>query len=118
MRGDEQRVVDAFCRWLEDEGWTVSREVEFGDVVAERDGEAIYAEAMGETAAMGLDIDTLYGQLLRRMPITDDSVARFAVVVPSPALPAATRVPRRVREMLRIDIYSIDDAKCERKLED
>ena len=107
MRGDEKRVVDAFCRWLEGQGWTCSREVEFVDLVGERDGKRIYAEAKGRTAAIGLDVDTLYGQLLRRMPI-EDSDARFAVVVPTEALSAALRVPERVRELLRIDVYSVD----------
>ena len=37
----------------------------------------------GCTKAIGLDVATLYGQLLRRMPIIKDPAARFAVVVPS-----------------------------------
>jgi hypothetical protein len=81
MRGDEERVVKAYAGWLERSGWTVSREVEFVDVYAERGEERLYAEAKGRTAAIGLDVDTLYGQLLRRMkdPATN---ARYAVVVP------------------------------------
>jgi hypothetical protein len=109
MRGDEKRVVDSFCRHLEAEGWRTSREIDFCDVVAERESELLYAEAKGRTAAMGLDVDTLYGQLLRRMPVADESAARFAVVVPSIAIAAATRVPVRVREMLRIDVYCVDE---------
>lgn len=78
--------------------------------VAERGAEVLYVEAKGRTAAfLGLDVDTLYGQLLRRMPIADESISRFAVVVPSSVIAAATRVPIRVREMLRIDVYSVDD---------
>jgi hypothetical protein len=116
--GDEQRVVDAFCRHLEGDGWVVSREVAFCDVVAKRDGEVIYAEAKGRTKAIGLDIDTLYGQLLRRMPISDASISRFAVVVPSAAVAAATRVSPRVREMLRIDVYEVADDDRVVKLDD
>jgi hypothetical protein len=71
---------------------------------AEREGETLYAEAKGRTAA---DLDTLYGQLLRRMPI-EQSNARFAVVVPTEARVAALRVPARVRELLRIDVYTVD----------
>lgn len=108
MIGDEQRVVDAFCRHLEAEGWT-NREVDLCDVVAQRDTEVMYAEAKGRTKAIGLDVDTLYGQLLRRMPITEDSSSRFAAVVPSTAVDAAIRVPPRVREMLRIGVYEVDD---------
>jgi hypothetical protein len=102
MRGDERRVVDAFCAWLEKEGWHVEREVEFCDVLAEREGQRLYAEAKGRTAAIGLDVDTLCGQLLRRMPIAEDPLAAFAVVVPSEGANAVARVPLRVREMLRI----------------
>jgi hypothetical protein len=109
MVGDEQRVVDAFCRHLEDGAWVVSRKIDFCDVVAGRDGEVIYAEAKGRTAAIGLDVDTLYGQLLRRMPIADGSISRFAVVVPSAGVAAAMRVPPRVREMLRVDVYEVTD---------
>ena len=71
MRGDESRVVRAFCSWREHEGWTVSQEVDFCDVVATRGPERLFAEAKGRTAAMGLDVDTAYGQLLRRMPLGD-----------------------------------------------
>lgn len=61
-------MVDAFNHYLEADEWEVSREVDFCDVVAKRGTQTIYAEAKGKTAAMGLDTDTLYGQLLRRMP--------------------------------------------------
>ena len=46
---------------------TVRREVNFVDVYAERGDERLYAEAKGPTTSPGLDVDTLYGQLLRRM---------------------------------------------------
>jgi hypothetical protein len=107
MRGDEQRVVNAFCAWLERDGWTVRREAEFVDVVAERDGERLYTEAKGRTAAIGLDLDTLYGQLLRRIPIGADGNSRFAVVVPTEGEAAALRVPARVRQLLRIEVYVV-----------
>jgi hypothetical protein len=67
MRGDEERVVAAYASWLEQQGWRVRRDVDFVDVYAERGQDKLYAEAMGQTAAIGLDVDTLYGQLLRRM---------------------------------------------------
>lgn len=35
--------------------WSVSREVDYVDVVAEKDGLKVLAEAKGRTAAMGLD---------------------------------------------------------------
>jgi hypothetical protein len=108
MRGDERRVVDAFCTWLRQSGWTVSTEVEFCDVVATRGAERLFAEAKGRTAAVGLDVDTAYGQLLRRMPL-EAGDARFALVVPHEALQAALRVPPRVRDLLRLDIYAVSE---------
>lgn len=109
MRGDEARIVDSFCAWLQSQGWSIEREVDFVDVVAEKDGERIYAEAKGRTTAPGLDIDTMYGQLLRRMPPEEVGTARFAVVVPSVSVHMAKRVPTRVRELLRISIYGVDE---------
>lgn len=109
MRGDEQRIVDAFCAWLEDAGWRVQREVDFCDVVAERNGERLYAEAKGRTAAVGLDIDTMFGQILRRMPIADDPQFRFAAVVPAEAETAVRRIPERVLQLLRVETFAVDD---------
>ena len=59
------------------------------------------------TAAPGLDVDTAYGQLLRRMPLEVDE-ARFALVVPEECVRAALRVPRRVRELLGIEVFAVD----------
>jgi hypothetical protein len=73
MVGDEARVVQAFCVWLAEHGWHTQLEVHV-DVVADRGNQRLYAEAKGRTAALGLDVDTLYGQLLRRMPT--DQVGR------------------------------------------
>jgi hypothetical protein len=109
MHGDEERVVTAYAGWLERNGWTVIREAGFVDVYAGRGPGKLYAEATGRTASVGLDVDTLYGQLLRRMqdPAT---AARYAVVVPTAAVQAAFGVPSWVRERLRIEIYEVDDA--------
>ena len=52
-----------------------------------------YAEAKGWTWAIGLDVDTLYGQLLRRMK-DPASGARYAVVVPIAARGVPGRGPR------------------------
>src|SRR5947207_15920417 len=80
MRGDEKRVIDAYVAWLKQGNWTVQREVDFADVYAERGDERLYAEAKGRTTSPGLDVDTLYGQLLRRMKDPKPG-ARYAVVV-------------------------------------
>jgi hypothetical protein len=109
VRGDEQRVVVAFCDWLAAEGWSTERAVEFVDVLATRGDEVIYVEAKGRTTDPGLDIDTMYGQLLRRMPGEEVGSAIFAVVVPDVALKAANRVPGRLRELLRIRVYGVTE---------
>ncbi len=109
MRGDETRVVNAFCAWLRRHGWSVQEEVQFVDVVAERDGRRLHAEAKGRTAAMGLDVDTLYGQLLRRMPAHEVGQARFCVVVPEEGRQAALRVPSQVRDRLDIDVFVVSE---------
>ena len=62
-------VVPAFRQWLEAQGWETETETEFVDVVAHRGNETIYAEVKGRTNSRpGAGVDTLYGQLLRRMP--------------------------------------------------
>lgn len=71
-------------------------------------GRRLYAEAKGRTAAPGLDVDTMFGQLLRRMPTEDDPAARYAVVVPTEALRAVQRIPARVLGLLRVDVYAVD----------
>jgi hypothetical protein len=108
MRGDEARVVAAFMDWLRHDGWTVDGEVDFVDVFAHRGGQRLYAEAKGRTASTGLDVDTMYGQLLRRMK-DPASGARYAVVVPTVGVQAALRVPAWVRERLDLDVYEVDD---------
>lgn len=107
MRGDEKRVVGAFRKWLESQGWTIDKDVDYVDLAAHRGAERLYAEAKGRTAAMGLDVDTLYGQLLRRMPEDAVGTARFAVVVPEEGRKAALRVPARVRRLLNVDVYVV-----------
>lgn len=109
MTGDEERVIEAFRVFLEGQGWTTEREVEFVDLVAHKDGHRILAEAKGRTAAIGLDVDTMFGQLLRRMPAERPGPeTRFAAVVPAEASTAAERVPRWVREELGIDLYVVE----------
>ena len=114
-------VVPAFRRWLETQGWETEIETEFVDVVAHRGNETIYAEVKGRTKGRpGAGLDTLYGQLLRRMPAEEvgDRKTRFAVVIPTGAEEAALRVPKRIRDILRIDIYTVSDDGQVRRLAD
>lgn len=110
MRGDEERIIQAFVGWLTDQGWQVQREVAFVDILATRGEQTLYAEAKGRTSSPGLDVDTMYGQLLRRIPPDEVGNARFAVVVPDVTLRFALRVPVRVRAVLGIDVYSVTEA--------
>jgi hypothetical protein len=112
VRGDEARVEEAFRSWLAREGWEVGDpppELQFLDVLARRGDRLLYAEVKGRTAAIGIDVDTAYGQLLRRMPAFEDERVRYALVVPDRAEAAALRVPRRARDVLRIAIYVVDE---------
>ena len=102
-------MVAAFATYLRERDWTVSEEVDFCDLVAERDGERLFVEAKGHTAAIGTDVDTMYGQISRRMPIAEEPTARFAVVVPAVAERAARRVPERIRALLSLEVFGIDD---------
>jgi hypothetical protein len=113
-------VVPAFRRWLEAQGWETETETGFVDVVARRGDEAIYAEVKGRTKSRpGAGLDTLYGQLLRRMPVEEVGPdTRFAVVIPSGAEAAALRVPERIRDLLRIDIYAVSDDGQVKKVSD
>jgi len=78
-------------------------------VVATRDGQTLYAEAKGRTTSSGLDVDTMYGQLLRRMLPQVGEEVRYAVVVPQAARTHALRVPEAVRARLGIDVYVVSD---------
>lgn len=109
MIGDEARVVAAFTGYLEADGWTIQPVAGYTDVVAHRDGITLYAEAKGRTTDAGLDVDTMYGQLLRRIPDQPNGTETFAVVVPSSATRAALRVPSRVRNMLGVTVYVVGD---------
>jgi hypothetical protein len=79
------------------------------NLVAERDGRRLFVEAKGRTEAIGTDVDTMYGQILRRMPLAEDATAGFAVVVPTRAQAAALRVPARVRALLGIEVFVVDE---------
>lgn len=68
-RGSEVPVERAFKRWLEASGWRLVEEPgSWADVVAERGDERLIGEVKGHTGGnTGLDMDTMFGQLLRRM---------------------------------------------------
>jgi len=108
-RVNEAEVEAAFVRYLLERGWDVDTDkVGDADVVARRGAEYIVAEVKGTTTSSGLDVDTAYGQLLRRMGDRPEGT-RFAIVVPESARKAALRVPEEVRWMFRIDVWVVTD---------
>jgi hypothetical protein len=111
VRGDEAEVVAAFAEWLRAAGWSVRIEVDWADVVAERDGVRLVCEAKGRTSDPGTDFDTAYGQLLRRMPTEDDPKVTFCLVMRDEprSIRAAQRVNERVCALLRITLYAVDE---------
>ncbi|HEX5905387.1 MAG TPA: tyrosine-type recombinase/integrase [Propionibacteriaceae bacterium] len=76
-----------------------------------RGTQRLYAEAKGRTASVGLDVDTLYGQLLHRMPPEALGVAIFAGVVRDTAVAAAERLPSRMRATLGIHLFGVAGSK-------
>jgi hypothetical protein len=108
-RGSEAPVELAFKHWLEIEGWRLIDEAgSWADVIAERGDERLIGEVKGYTGGnTGLDIDTMFGQLLRRM--TPDAATTWAVIVPTRSLTAVLRVPADVRRRLGVRVFEVRD---------
>lgn len=108
-RGSEAPVERAFKQWLRDAGWRViDGHGTWADVVAERGRERLLAEVKGYTGSnTGLDVDTMFGQLLRRME--PGAATTWAVVVPTRSLTAVLRVPIDVRRRLGIRVFEAKD---------
>ena len=108
-RGSEAPVERAFKRWLEETGWTLIDEAgSWADVIAQRGDERLIGEVKGYTAGnTGLDIDTMFGQLLRRMK--PGAATTWVVIVPSRSLTAVLRVPIEIRSTLVIRVFEVRD---------
>ena len=110
LRGDEARVKAAYEHWLRADRWTLTLLPQYGDHpdIDARHPELgrLIAEVKGVTSSPGTDVDTAYGQLLRRMGAGVG--VRYALVVPDTALPAALRVAAEVRARLGIEVYAVD----------
>lgn len=109
MRGDEKRVEQLFLAWLVQEGWTArqGRARDEADVVATRGDEELRAEVKGAGPDAGIDADTGYGQLLRRM--VPDPKVRYAMVGPPGCTAKYLRVPVHVRDALGITVYEVGE---------
>lgn len=53
MKGRREAVVETFRIWLESKGWTVDTQIQFTDVVAERDGELCMPRRKNERRLLG-----------------------------------------------------------------
>ncbi len=108
-RGSEAPVELAFKRWLEATGWTLISEAgSWADVIAERGDERLIGEVKGHTGAnTGIDVDTIFGQLLRRM--TPGAATTRAVIVPTLSLTKVLRVPIETRRALGIRVFEVRD---------
>ena len=108
-RGSELPVERAFKSWLVAEGWTLINDARsWADVIAERGDERLIGEVKGHTGGnTGLDVDTMFGQLLRRME--PGAATTWAVIVPTWSLTAVLRVPIETRRKLGIRVFEVCD---------
>ena len=106
----EAQVQAAFVKYLIERGWEVTTDnADYTDVMARRGDDLLLAEVKGTTSSSGLDVDTAYGQLLRRMRERSETV-QYALVVPESARRSALRVADEVRRRLGIDVWTVDEA--------
>ena len=111
-------MAGGFAAWLSSQGWTVRTDVDFVDLVAEKDGQRLYVEVKAATEAPGLDVDTAIGQLVRRMPSEADQSVSFALVVRDEpgSVEAAVRAPQRILDLLGMALYAVDEEGGVRQL--
>ena len=63
----EAGVQSAFVEHLRERGWDVTTEnVDYTNVITNRGAGCVVAEVEGHTSSPGLDVDTMFGQLLRQ----------------------------------------------------
>lgn len=104
----EEQVQAVFAGWLLERGWDVIQgDRSHVDLITTRGAERLLVEVKGHTSEPGLDVDTLYGQILRRMD--DHETTRYAIVVPERITWAAERVNSVIRQRLDLDLYAVDD---------
>lgn len=113
----EAQVQEAFVAHLQAEGWTVTLgDASYVDVIAKRGDERLLAEVKGVTSSVGTDVDTLYGQILRRISGKPDE--EYAVVVPARILTSVQRVSSTVRAKLGIALFVVAEDGTVERVED
>lgn len=104
----EAQVEDAFCTFLQAQGWQTSvRNPGYIDVIATRGEETLIAEAKGHTKASETAVDILYGQVLRRMRPSSTPV-RYAIVVPHTLRDKVCRVHATTWARLGLEVYVVN----------
>lgn len=110
----EADVLARFSAYLKREGWDVppTPRGDYPDVNARHreTGTRLIGEVKGHTSEPGLDTDTAYGQLLRRMVTESEPETRYALVGPESLRAKIERVPGHVREKLRIEVWLVPDS--------
>ena len=108
--GSQATVIEIFSNWLADQGWECEKLPPRGDYPAidarHPDGRRLVVEAKGFSRDAGADLDSGYGQLLRRMKGEPDTA--YALVVAKTVVRFAQRVPPEVRSGLGISVYTVD----------
>jgi len=106
----EATVVEVFSAWLVEQGWECAERPSRGDqpaiVARHSDGRRLVVEAKGFSRDASADLDTGYGQLLRRM--NGEPATTYALVVAGTVVRFAQRVPSEVRAKLGIVLYKVD----------
>lgn len=109
----EAEALARFAAYLDQQGWKVppTPRGDYPDVDARHreTGARLVAEVKGQTSEPGLDTDTAYGQLLRRMDTEPEPGTRYTLVLPEALRVKAERVPAHVREMLRVEVWLVPD---------
>lgn len=110
--GSKANVVAVFSAWLAEHGWVCADRPAHGDrpdiEARHAGGRRLVVEAKGFTRDSGADLDTGYGQLLRRM--NGEPATAYALVVAGTVVRFAQRVPSDVRRRLGISLYTVDAA--------
>lgn len=108
--GSEATVVEVFKSWLTEQGWACEKLPPRGDYPAvdarHPDGRRLIVEAKGFSRDAAADLDSGYGQILRR--IKGEPATTYALVVAATVVRFAQRVPSEVRSKLGIALYTVD----------
>ncbi|WP_216404608.1 hypothetical protein [Arcanobacterium phocae] len=90
----EAVVEQRFAEFLTGQGWQVlTKNPDYLDLLATRDGERLVAEIKGHTKYSGIDADVLFGQILRRMNDLSGAT-RYAIVIPEHSCQRSNEYPQ------------------------